>query len=61
MELGVRNLLRDMDEFIFNDGVVRHDHGDKGVFFHFQQVIAFDGDPLRGGGHGKYRIVAELG
>ena len=39
------------DELVFHHRVVRHHHGDEGIFLHHQQVVPLHRHPLLGLGH----------
>ena len=61
LQLGVGQLIRQVNELVAHHRAVGHHHGDEGVFLYHQQIIPFYCHPLFGLGHSKDGVVADLG
>ena len=61
LQLGIGQLIGQVDKLVSHHRVVGHYHGDKGVFLYHQQVVPLYRHPLFGLGHGKDGVVADLG
>ena len=61
LQLGVGELIGQVNELVAHHRVVGHHHSDKGVFLYHQQVVPLHRHPLLGLGHGKDGVVADLG
>ena len=61
LELRFVQIRRQPDDLVAHDVVVGHDHGDKGIDIHHDQVVTLDGDAGLGGGQSKRGVMGHTG